>query len=95
MSLEHNLENSLKQKVEAALDTVRPYLKADGGDVKVIEISEDGIVKVEMIGACGSCSISPITLKTGIEQAILSQVEGIKSVVAINLTDTKEKNVAV
>ncbi len=86
---------NLKEKVEAALETVRPYLKADGGDVKVIEITEDGIVKVEMIGACGSCSISPITLKTGIEQAILSHVSEIKSVVAINLTDTEEKNVAV
>ncbi len=91
MSLEHNLE----QRVEIALDSVRPYLKADGGDVKVIEITEDGIVKVEMIGSCGSCSISPITLKTGIEQAILSHVPEIKSVIAINLTDRKEKNVAV
>ncbi|WP_338764549.1 NifU family protein [Bernardetia sp. ABR2-2B] len=90
-----NVENNLESRVEAALDSVRPYLKADGGDVKVIEITEDGIVKVEMIGACGSCSISPITLKTGIEQAILSHVEEIKSVVAINLTDTKQKNVAV
>jgi Fe-S cluster biogenesis protein NfuA len=86
---------SLEEKVEAALETVRPYLKADGGNVKVVEITEDGIVKVEMIGACGSCSISPITLKTGIEQAILSQVSEIKSVIAINLTNTKEKNVAV
>ena len=86
---------SLEQRVETALDTVRPYLKADGGNVKVVEITKDGVVKVEMIGACGSCSISPITLKTGIEQAILSQVEEIKSVIAINLTDTKEKNVAV
>ncbi len=90
-----NLEDNLKEKVEAALETVRPYLKADGGDVKIIEITEDGIVKVEMIGACGSCSISPITLKTGIEQAILSQVAEIKSVVAINLFDTRAKNVAV
>ncbi|WP_338790766.1 NifU family protein [Bernardetia sp. MNP-M8] len=90
-----SLENNLEKRVEIALDTIRPYLKADGGDVKVVEITEDGIVKVEMIGACGSCSISPITLKTGIEQAILSHVEEIKSVVAINLTDTKEKNVAV
>lgn len=90
-----SLENNLREKVEAALETVRPYLKADGGDVKIIEITEDGIVKVEMIGACGSCSISPITLKTGIEQAILSQVAEIKSVVAINLFDTKAKNVAV
>ncbi len=86
---------SVAERVEIALDSVRPYLKADGGDVKVIEITEDGIVKVEMIGACGSCSISPITLKTGIEQAILNEVKEIKSVVAINLTDTGIKNVAV
>ncbi|WP_375560922.1 NifU family protein [Bernardetia sp. OM2101] len=86
---------SLEEKVEAALETVRPYLKADGGNVKVVEITEEGVVKVEMIGACGSCSISPITLKTGIEQAILSHVSEIKSVVAINLTDTEERNVAV
>ncbi|WP_291726041.1 NifU family protein [Bernardetia sp.] len=86
---------SLTERVEKALDTVRPYLKADGGDVKVVEITEDGIVKVEMIGACGSCSISPITLKTGIEQAILNEVEEIKSVEAINLTGREQKNVAV
>ena len=91
MSLEHNLE----KRVEIALDSVRPYLKADGGDVKIVEITDEGIVKVEMIGACGSCSISPITLKTGIEQAILSQVAEIKSVIAINLLNTKERNLAV
>ena len=86
---------SLIEKVEKALDSVRPYLKADGGDVKVVEITEDGIVKVEMMGACGACSISPITLKTGIEQAILNEVEEIKSVVAINLIGKEQKNVAV
>lgn len=86
---------SLAERVEAALDTVRPYLKADGGNVKVLEITEEGIVKVEMIGACGSCSISPITLKTGIEQAILSHVEEIKSVVAVNLSTIQQNNVAV
>lgn len=86
---------SLLEKVEKALDSVRPYLKADGGDVKVVEITDEGIVKVEMIGACGACSISPITLKTGIEQAVLNEVEGIKSVEAINLTDRSQKNVAV
>ncbi len=90
-----SLENNLSERVEKALDTVRPYLKADGGDVKVIEITEDGVVKVEMIGACGSCSISPITLKTGIEQAILSHVAEIKSVIATNLTYEKHTNVAV
>ena len=57
-------------KVESALDTIRPYLEADGGNVSVEEITSDNIVRLRLLGACGSCPMSIMTLKAGIEQAI-------------------------
>ena len=74
------------QKVEAALQTIRPYLEADGGDVKILEISEDGVVKLELLGACGSCPMSTMTLKAGVEEAIKRAVPEISRVDAINIT---------
>ena len=73
-------------RVEKALDSIRPYLKTDGGDVKVLEVSEEMVVKLELIGACGSCPMSTMTMKAGIEQAIIKEVPEIKEVTAINLT---------
>ena len=77
----------LLQKVENALDTIRPYLEADGGNVSVEEITSDNIVKLKLLGACGSCPMSIMTLKAGIEQAIKKAVPEIIAVEAINLTD--------
>jgi Fe-S cluster biogenesis protein NfuA len=71
-------------RVEAALDKIRPFLKADGGDVKVIEITEDMVVKLELVGACESCPMSHMTMKAGIEEAIKRDIPEIKSVVAVN-----------
>jgi len=76
----------LKRKVEEALQTIRPYLEADGGNVSLLEITDDMIVKLELHGACKSCSMSMMTMKAGIEETIKRSVHGIKEVVAINVT---------
>jgi Fe-S cluster biogenesis protein NfuA len=72
------------ERVEAALDKIRPFLKADGGDVRVLEITEDMVVKLELVGACESCPMSHMTMKAGIEEAIKRDLPEIKSVVAVN-----------
>ena len=78
---------SLTDRVEAALDTIRPYLEADGGNVSVEEITPENVVKLKLLGSCGSCPMSIMTLKAGIEQAILRAVPEIAGIEAINLTD--------
>jgi Fe-S cluster biogenesis protein NfuA len=77
---------SLKVKVEEALNTVRPYLEADGGNVKVIEITDDFTARLELLGACGNCPMSTMTFKAGLEEAIKRLVPEIRHVEAINLT---------
>jgi len=76
----------LTQKIEASLDSIRPYLKADGGDVAVKEITPEHVVRLEFIGACGQCSMSSMTFKAGVEAAIKRDVPEIKSIEVINLT---------
>lgn len=83
---------SLLDQVEAALDTIRPYLEADGGNVSVDEITPENIVKLRLLGSCGSCPMSIMTLKAGIEQAIKRAVPEVSSVEAINLTDADDPN---
>jgi Fe-S cluster biogenesis protein NfuA len=75
---------TLIERVEAAIDPIRPYLQADGGNIRVVEVTEDWVVKVEMQGACGECPMSAMTLKAGVEDAIKHAMPEIKSVVAIN-----------
>jgi len=70
-------------KIESALEQVRPFLKADGGDISLIEVTDDNVVKVQLHGACRGCSISHITMKAGIEEAIKNAVPEIKTVEAI------------
>ncbi len=82
----------LLQKVESALDSIRPYLEADGGNVSVEEITSDNIVKIKLLGACGSCPMSIMTLKAGIEQAIKRSVPEITAIEAVNLTDIDDPN---
>lgn len=77
----------LIQRVEKALDTIRPYLEADGGNVSVLEITPENIVMIKLLGACGSCPMSIMTLKAGIEEAIKKAVPEIEGVQAVNLTD--------
>ena len=76
----------LYQRVEAALNNIRPYLEADGGNVKILEISEDMVVTLELLGACGSCPMSTMTLKAGVEESIKRTVPEITRVEAINIT---------
>ncbi|QEC76822.1 NifU family protein [Mucilaginibacter ginsenosidivorax] len=83
---------SLLSQVEAALDTIRPYLEADGGNVSVEEITPEGVVKLKLLGSCGSCPMSIMTLKAGIEQAIKKAVPEITGVEALNLTDIDDPN---
>ncbi len=78
--------SELIERVEKAIDQIRPYLEADGGDVRVVEIDENGKVTLELLGACGSCPMSHMTLKAGVEEAIKRTVPEITSVVALNLT---------
>ena len=76
-------EKSLKEKVEAAIAEVRPYLVADGGDLELVEVSPEGEVKVRLKGACSSCFMSGFTLKMMVEQALKEKVPEIKKVSAV------------
>jgi len=76
----------LTQKIEASLDSIRPYLEADGGNVKINEVTDDHIVKLEFVGACGNCPMSTMTFKAGVEEAIRKAVPEIKGIEVINLT---------
>ena len=83
---------SLLEQVEAALDTIRPYLLTDGGNVSVEDITPEGVVKLKLLGSCGSCPMSIMTLKAGIEEAIKKAVPEITGIEAINLTDVDDPN---
>ncbi|WP_080241736.1 NifU family protein [Spirosoma rigui] len=78
--------DQLITKVERALDSMRPYLAADGGNVRVLEVTDDKTVRLELMGACGSCPMSAMTFKGGLEEAILKAVPEIQKVEAINIT---------
>lgn len=80
------MEAGLREKIEFALDTIRPYLEADGGNVRVVELTEDFVLKIEMLGNCGSCPMSSMTLKAGVEEAIKRAIPEIIRVEAVNLT---------
>ncbi len=86
--MEANIEvnQSITARVEEALNGVRPYMEADGGNIKLLEITSDGVVKLELMGACGTCRMSAMTMKAGVEEAIKKAVPEITSVVAVNLT---------
>ena len=80
-----NIENPFLARIEKALDQIRPYLEADGGNVKVLELTSDMVLKLELLGACGSCPMSTMTLKAGVEQSVLKAVPEIRAVEAINV----------
>jgi Fe-S cluster biogenesis protein NfuA len=73
----------LREKVERTLNKVRPGLQADGGDVKLLDVTDDGIVRVSLTGACAGCPMSTMTLKMGIERTIMEEVPEIKRVEAL------------
>jgi Fe-S cluster biogenesis protein NfuA len=71
------------EEVQKVLDMIRPNLQADGGDVELVEVTDDGVVKVKLVGACGHCPMSTMTLKMGIERTLMDQVPGVKEVIAV------------
>jgi Fe-S cluster biogenesis protein NfuA len=75
--------SDIKAQVQAALDEIRPFLQADGGDVELVDVTEDNVVQVRLQGACGGCPMSQMTLKSGIEQRVRQSVPEIVSVEAV------------
>ncbi|MGB9781301.1 NifU family protein [Caldanaerobacter sp.] len=73
----------MRERVEEILNLIRPSLQADGGDVELIDVTEDGIVKVRLTGACGGCPFATLTLKEGIERAIKEEIPEVKEVIAV------------
>lgn len=73
----------MREKVEEALEKIRPALQQDGGDLELIDVSEDGVVKVKLTGACGSCPMSQMTLKHGIEQRLREEIPEVERVEAV------------
>jgi Fe-S cluster biogenesis protein NfuA len=82
MAMSETAQDTMYDEVLEVLDKLRPFLQRDGGDVELVDV-EDGIVKLRLMGACGSCPSSTITLKAGIERALLEEVEGIQDVVQV------------
>jgi Fe-S cluster biogenesis protein NfuA len=77
-----NTDNKMYDEVLEVLDKLRPFLQRDGGDVDLVDV-EDGIVKLKLVGACGSCPSSTITLKAGIERALMEEIEGVQEVIQV------------
>lgn len=73
----------MREKVEAALDKIRPMLKADGGNVDLVEVTDAGVVKLKLTGSCGCCPMSQMTLKMGIERLLKEEIPEVKEVIAI------------
>lgn len=73
----------MREKVEAVLNKIRPSLQADGGDVELVEVSPEGVVKVRLTGACGGCPMSQMTLKMGVERMLKEEIPEVKEVVAL------------
>lgn len=78
------------ERVEAALEKIRPFLIADGGNVKVLEITDDLVVKLELEGACEACPMSPMTMKAGIEEALKKDIPELKGIVAVNVAEIQK-----
>ena len=75
----------LTGKINAALEQLRPFLNADGGDMELVEITDDAVVRVRLMGACSDCSMSLMTLKAGLEEAVKKVAPEIKAVEAVNM----------
>ncbi|NJN76954.1 MAG: NifU family protein [Saprospiraceae bacterium] len=78
------MENNLKERIDKALDSIRPHLAVDGGNVEIVEITDDMQLKIKWLGNCENCFMSVMTMKAGIEQVVMAQVPEIISVEAIN-----------
>jgi Fe-S cluster biogenesis protein NfuA len=73
------------RRIELSLDNIRPYLEADGGNVRVLEITQDNVVRLEFLGNCSNCAMSTMTFKAGVEEAIRRSVPEIRSIEVVNL----------
>ena len=80
-------KKSVEQKVLKALEQLRPFLLADGGDIELIEVKDDGTVVVKLLGACSDCSMSMMTLKAGLEESVKKAAPEVKEVVAMNMVE--------
>ncbi|OUM95280.1 MAG: hypothetical protein A9Z00_07855 [Thermobacillus sp. ZCTH02-B1] len=80
--MSNEADQRMYDEVLDVLDKLRPFLQRDGGDVELVDV-ENGVVKLRLMGACGSCPSSTITLKAGIERALLEEVEGIQEVIQV------------
>ena len=80
-------KEELTEEINASLDQLRPFLHADGGDMELVEITDDAVVLVRLKGACSDCSMSMMTLKAGLEEAVRKVAPEIRSVQAVNLPD--------
>lgn len=85
-------KHELITQVENALMTIRPYLEADGGDVRVVDIDDQHVVTLELLGSCSNCPMSIMTMKAGVEEAVKRAVPQIKAVEAINITQPSDPN---
>jgi len=74
----------MKEEIQKALNSIRPFLQADNGDVELVDVSTDGIVKVRLTGSCEICPLSIMTLRAGIERAIMKEVPGVRRIEAVN-----------
>lgn len=77
---------NLLERIEASLDGIRPYLEADGGNVKILAVTPDNVVRLEFVGTCGNCPMSTMTFKAGVEEAIKRAVPEVRSIEVTNLT---------
>ena len=75
-------KQDFEKRINESIEMIRPYLVADGGDIRFVELTDDMVVKVELLGACGSCPYSIQTLKNGVEQAVKKQIPEIKEVIS-------------
>ena len=73
----------MREKIESALNEIRPFLQADGGDLELVDVSSDGVVKVKLTGACGGCPMSDMTLKMGVERQLKKSVPEVKEVISL------------
>ena len=73
----------MKEAVKKVIDRIRPSLQTDGGDVELIDVSDDGVVKVRLVGACQGCPMAQMTLKNGIEKSLKQEIPAVKSVISV------------
>jgi len=78
--------NKILERIEKSLDKIRPYLETDGGNVRILELTNNMVLRLELLGACGSCPMSTMTMKAGIEETLRRDLPELKTIEAINIT---------